>query len=281
VKADTSAKQLIFSTVRITNHDSNGETSVGTGFAFNCRGPFDSVAESVLVSNKHVLENAESLELDFLVASADMSGPELGPLMRHPVSGPSAKNVIGHPDPDVDVAVLPLLDIRAQLPKAPFLNHLNWSQLPTEATVDSLDVIEELIFIGYPDGWADEVYGTPITRQAITATPIMLPFENDPVFLVDGSVFEGSSGSPVFIFNRGSWPVRGGGLNIEDRILLVGVISETGLLDTDFPVQVANKPFVRVSQKLDLGFAFNDKAIAETINHYLKSRGLPTRTGLF
>jgi hypothetical protein len=58
--------------------------------------------------------------------------------MRHTVTGALAQNVIGHPDPDVDIAVLPMLDIRAQLPRTPFLVHLDWSLLPTDATVDGL-----------------------------------------------------------------------------------------------------------------------------------------------
>ena len=280
----TNAQQLIYSTVRITNHESNGDTSVGTGFAFSCRVPFDNVSESVLVSNKHVLGNADSLELDFVVANADLTGPELGQVMRHAVTGPLATNVVGHPDPRVDVAVLPMDDIRAQLPQAPYLIHLSWSQLPTDATVDGLDAIEELIFTGYPDGWADEVYGTPITRQAITATPIALPFENDPVFLVDGSVFGGSSRSPVFVYNRGSF-AQANTVSFTDRLILVGIMAKTGLSDEeDYPVSggaPGEAPrFVTLAKELDIGFAFNDKAIAETINQYLKSRGLPRRSGL-
>ena len=136
-------------------------------------------------------------------------------------------------------------------------------------------MIDELTFIGYPDGWMDDVHGTPIVRQAITATPLMLQFEGEPTFLVDGSVFSGSSGSPVFILNRGSW-TGPQGLVLGDRILLVGIISDTGLRNTDIPVQVAKKPFVRISEELDLGSAFSAEAIAETVNHALTVSGLPT-----
>ena len=103
----------------------------------------------------------------------------------------------------------------------------------------------------------------------------MLQFEGEPTFLVDGSVFSGSSGSPVFILNRGSW-TGPQGLVLGDRILLVGIISDTGLRNTDIPVQVAKKPFVRISEELDLGSAFSAEAIAETVNHALTVSGLPT-----
>ena len=279
MNVDTLAKQLLFSTVRITNTELNGDVSTGTGFLFNggtSLEPSETVA--MVISNKHVIGNAARLEFDFLARNASNTGPDLSvPPRKFSVGGADAQKVIGHPDPDVDIALMPLNEMVLAMDEQdrPFLLLLNWWHLPSAATLEKLDVIEELTFIGYPDGWMDEVHGTPIVRQAITATPLMLPFDGEPTFLVDGSVFAGSSGSPVFILNRGSWVSPTEGVVLGDRILLVGIISDTGVRESDIPVQVAKKPFVRISEELDLGFAFTAQAIAETVNHARITSGLP------
>jgi hypothetical protein len=270
----------MFSTVRITNIEPNGDKSFGTGFLFNAGtslAPDETVA--VLISNKHVLEGASALTFDLIARNADNTGPDLrkGP-QPHTVT---ATGFIGHPDPSVDVAVMPLTNLILSMNEAerPYLNMLNWWHLPSTATLNRLDVIEDLIFIGYPDGWIDEFNGTPIVRQAITATPLNLDFDGDPTFLVDGSVFAGSRGSPVFILNRGSWTGPEGSV-LGDRILLVGIIASTGMRHEDLPVHTATRPFVRVSDELDLGFAFSVEAITTTVNHALTQSGLPTFGGM-
>jgi hypothetical protein len=155
---------------------------------------------------------------------------------------------------------------------------LNWGQLPSDATVENFDALEELVFVGYPNGHADPVHHTPIMRNAITATPLALPFGGEPTFLLDGSVFGGSSGSPVFILNWGSWTGHEG-LMLGNRIHLVGIVGSTLVRDSDIPVQVATAPFIKLSKELNLGVAYSSKAIAETINHFLTIQGLPTGAG--
>jgi hypothetical protein len=235
-----------------------------------------------LLSNKHVIHGTVGLEFDFLARNADNSGPDLGhPPRKHQLIGAALPPVTGHPDPDVDVAVMPLNEVILAMDESerPFFLMLNWWHLPSASTLNDLDVIEALTFVGYPDGWIDDVHGTPIIRQAITATPIMLPFDGKPTFLVDGSVFGGSSGSPVFVLNRGSW-TGPQGLSLGDRLLLVGIIAGTGTRDDERLVEVSKAPFVRISQELDLGYAFSSRAITETINHALALSGLPTMQGM-
>jgi hypothetical protein len=283
MKLDTLAKQIMFSTVRIRRVAPNGKATIGTGFVFNAGTSLESnETVAILISNKHILEGASELEFDFLARNVDNSGPDLGrPPRKHRVVGPAVPTVFGHPDVDVDVAVMPFGDLILAMDESerPYLLMLNWWHLPSASTLSQLDVIEELTFVGYPDGWMDEVHGTPIVRQAITATPVMLPFDGSPTFLVDGSIFGGSSGSPVFILNRGSW-TGPQGLSLGDRLLLVGIIASTGIRKSDLPVQVSKTPFVRLSQELDLGIAFSVQAITEAINHALTTSGLPTFQGM-
>ncbi|MGO9031435.1 trypsin-like peptidase domain-containing protein [Mycobacterium sp.] len=284
MKVDTLAKHVLFCTIRITNNKKNGKVEVGTGFLFNAsESPLDPAGTAVplLVSNKHVFADAAVLRLDFLLANADNSGPELGQVHGQLNVGPAATDVIGHPDPKVDVAVKPLGDsiqLILDEKQKPYLPMLNWGHIPSDATVENLDVLEELVFIGYPNGWADPVHHTPIMRNAITATPVAIPFGGEPTFLLDGSVFGGSSGSPVFILDRGSWTGHEG-LMLGDRIHLVGVVGSTLVRNSQVPLQAAAAPFIQLSQELNLGVAYSYKAITATINHFLSTQGLATGTG--
>ena len=84
--------------------------------------------------------------------------------------------------------------------------------------------IEDITVVGYPDGIWDAFNNMPITRRGITATPIQMDFENKPRFLIDAAIYGGSSGSPVFVFNQGSYSKPDGGLYAGTRLKLVGVV---------------------------------------------------------
>ena len=71
--------------------------------------------------------------------------------------------------------MIPLADVWNQLWQLkphPFVRLLDWNLLPTAQAVTEFDAIEELTFVGYPNGLADPVNHIPIARQAITATPL-------------------------------------------------------------------------------------------------------------
>jgi len=63
MRVDTLAKQLLFSTVRVTNTEFNGEVSTGTAFVFNGGTSLESEeVVAMLVSNKHVIGNAAQID---------------------------------------------------------------------------------------------------------------------------------------------------------------------------------------------------------------------------
>ncbi|MGV0993524.1 MAG: S1 family peptidase [Mycobacterium sp.] len=285
MQVDTIAKALLFSTIRIENTKADGQETVGTGFLFNGT-PDGSQDIPLLITNKHVIEDSAELRFKFLVSNADGSGPDLGKTLVSVRQGPAtAVGVFGHPDPLVDVAAIAVADDINRLSAlgngSPYIKCADWTLLPSDGAAAHLDAIEELTFVGYPSGIADPVNHTPIVRQAITATLIGLRFGGKPTFLLDGAVFGGSSGSPVFIFNQGSWknPVTGA-LMAGDRLILVGIIAEGYERHSHHTLQMptAAAPFVAVAQALDLGVAFSHKAIEETVNHLLSSVGLPPGT---
>lgn len=263
MNVDTLGAQLLFTTVRLVNDGPTGQ-SIGTGFIIDGQKTPDLTAP-MLVTNKHVIEGAATLDVQFIAADpVQQQQPLLGQLVTVRVEDP-AVSFTGHPDPTVDVAVLPLAAALNAVAGRVYYKMVPWSLLPTPEGALELDAIEEVTFIGYPNGHSDPLNLTPITRRGITATPIALNFGGRPTFLLDGSVFGGSSGSPVFIFNQGSYPVRGG-VAMGSRVLLVGIVAETLLRHQQAPIRATTGPHAVVAQELNLGVAFTWRAIDEAID---------------
>jgi hypothetical protein len=270
VIVDTTGKRLLFSTVRIANLTTSGIPTTGT--AFNLTVPLDDGGFSpLLVTNKHVVANAAKLSAHFIARKADANEPDLG---RGAEVALDPADWIGHPDPEVDVAVVPIARVVQQHGHLLYAEPLPLSLLSTEIADYYVDAIEEITFIGYPNGHYDEKHLTPFVRRGITATPMELDFSGKPTFLVDGSVFGGSSGSPVFLFNEGSYRGANNSLVVGSRLRLVGIIAATMLREARLPVEVANAEHVKIAQELNLGLAFNARAIKETVESALASAGL-------
>ncbi len=265
VNVDSPTKELLFATVRIVNDGPTGQT-VGTGFLLH-KSIDDAHSMAFVVTNKHVVEGATRLILGF-IARDTTDGPKLGQRMDHVIDNPSSK-WIGHPDPEVDVALLHVGQILEALHGQIFYRSIPATQMPAAGDKLFIDAIEEITFIGYPNGYQDPVHLTPIVRRGITATPLELPFGGKPVFLVDGSVFGGSSGSPVFLINEGFY--RSGPLEVAvgTRLALVGVIAATVTRETLLPLVVGHGPHIKLAQELNLGVVYNWYAIEQVIDHLL------------
>ena len=139
-----------------------------------------------------------------------------------------------------------------------FYRTVDQSIIPKDEQIEYFAAIENVTFIGYPSGLYDNVNKLPIIRQGITATPIWNQFNGESVFLIDAGVFPGSSGSPVFIYNRGSYPTKDG-IVIGDRLLFIGVISET---------MVRNEADTK--SYLDLGKVIGSKVMYEEVTKFIR-----------
>jgi len=201
----TFADQLFFVTAYLEG-SSNGDSWSGTGFCFAVES--DQGTVHLLVSNKHVLSNVSSLRIRMVAPGGDQ--PKLGAATQIDVEG-AASMVVGHPDPAVDVAVMPLSPVLEHMAKngaAPFFRSVSPEICLTKERERDLDSIEEVQFVGYPNALFDVKHFTPIARRGTTATPIQLDYRGEPAFLVDATVFPGSSGSPVFLSDTGTYRSR-------------------------------------------------------------------------
>lgn len=275
MRAETVAEQLFFATVRITTSHVDGSTGVGTGFLYTVPTTPDQEA-TFLVTNKHVVLGASKVTLHFIGATdTAMSAPLLGTVHSIEVTDPSAA-FRGHLDPGVDVSIAPVTSWLLQLRSAGyqvFYRSISPTLALTSVNVAELDALEEVTFLGYPNGLFDASNGLPIARRGLTASPLALDYEGKPIFLVDGAVYPGSSGSPVFLLQTGGFAARDGGFVVGGRLMWLGVIA--AVYERAVPVltvPTAGGSFVR--DPLNIGIVYKARAVDELVDVILAEHGL-------
>ncbi len=218
------SEQLVHSTVRIVCDTPNGRAT-GTGFFFRCLDDGNRHVP-VIVTNKHVIAGATTGRFNLTVAN-DKGGPRIGSHIEIEISN-FQQRWIGHPEPDVDLCIMPiqpLIDKASAAGQRFFFISLEKSLIPTASELADLDALEEVIMIGYPDGIWDAANNMPIVRRGVSATHPNLNYEGRHEFMIDAACFPGSSGSPVFLYNNGTWATRTGNTILGGvRVKLLGIL---------------------------------------------------------
>ena len=216
-------EELVHSTVRIECETAEGPSS-GTGYfyAFNAT---EAGNVPCVVTNKHVVEGATRGRFHLSIKGPD-GKPKLGE--HFPIEFEGFESAwIKHPEADIDLAILPLAPILQEANNRgldPYYILLSQHAVADSTLLDTLPSSEEIIMIGYPNGIWDEKHNLPVIRKGITATHPKLPLNGKPEFLIDAACFPGSSGSPVFLANIGSFVNEKGALCAGNRIALLGTL---------------------------------------------------------
>ena len=214
--------QLIYTTVPIYSQDLAGNISTGTGFIFSIK-ESDNISIPMLITNYHVLKDA-------IAGFIELHLGEGGFPTSKSIRVQFDKSIIDNNKlGSLDLIAVPLAGTFKDLQMKHvnlFYRCIDQDLIPNEETFNNFAALEDIIFIGYPRGLYDTANKISLIRQGITATPIWNKFENEEVFLIDAGAFPGSSGSPVFIYNQGSYPTKGG-ISIGSRILFVGILYQT------------------------------------------------------
>lgn len=199
---DTIADQLIYSTVKIVCVENNCQ-SIGTGFFMNL--PMgDGTNIEAIVTNKHVI-NGYDFAFITVVGANDDETPNNQKHISLQIPNLQRRTFL-HPDKDIDICLLFINDLikaKNESGERVYYRSIGCDMAISEEQTENLTSMEDIIMIGYPNGFSDDFNNKPVIRKGITATSIKLNYENKSEFLADISVYFGSSGSPVFLRKTG------------------------------------------------------------------------------
>ena len=183
-----------------------GRERFGTGFFIHYALPDGVVL--FLLSNKHVLEDALSVVAKLHLRETPGKGLHIGipggnqvyvSLKNHRDVELEVKNrMFIHPSADLACLECSYLVRRNDTVLVPFSQAriLDWSK-------SSLFPSQQVMFIGYPKKIMDMTHNLPVARTGTLASLPELDFDGRSEFLIDGTAWPGSSGSPVFVAGTG------------------------------------------------------------------------------
>lgn len=258
---DNILEQLMYTTLRIECMDIMEKVfSIGTGFLIQ-RPVSDNKYKLYLVSNKHVLCNTESIAISFTINKENE--PDVGKRIRLPITNIKS-NIVGHPDPNVDIAVLECTGLFILMPEQLYYKAVSYNMLAS-FNEKELSVAENVYFVGYPDDRYDMKNNLPLVRTGMIASNPKYDYNGNPTFIIDAQVFPGSSGSPVYI-DLTYENMKNGQIIVGERnIKLLGIVSATMIRNNQLKSIETNTHYL-TEEVLGLGIVYKSTAIKEVID---------------
>lgn len=258
---DNIFEQLMYTTLRIECMDIMEKVfSIGTGFLIQ-RPVSDNKYKLYLVSNKHVLCNTESIAISFTINKENE--PDVGKRIRLPITNIKS-NIVGHPDPNVDIAVLECTGLFILMPEQLYYKAVSYNMLAS-FNEKELSVAENVYFVGYPDDRYDMKNNLPLVRTGMIASNPKYDYNGNPTFIIDAQVFPGSSGSPVYI-DLTYENMKNGQIIVGERnIKLLGIVSATMIRNNQLKSIETNTHYL-TEEVLGLGIVYKSTAIKEVID---------------
>jgi len=190
-------EHLMFSTVLI-------KTLMGSGTAFILNLKNNGETIPILITNKHVIGENQSEEVSFEFHLRDGENN----LSSNKIEISLSINWVFLTEFDICFCFLgPIVEtIKKEAHRDIFQNGIKQSYIWSKDKLQKeLSMIEDVIMIGHPIGLSDRFNSLPIFRTGITASHPGIDFNNKGIGIVDIAAFPGSSGSPIFILNKGQY----------------------------------------------------------------------------
>ncbi|MFP3356836.1 serine protease [Planococcus sp. SIMBA_143] len=258
---------VLHSTIRIEASFPNGVNGTGTGFfyRYNVHGR----EIPVIITNNHVVDGAMKLNFKFTIED-EHGNPVLTNHFNWEVKSVKVF-VIRHPKDDVDLCIIPfahaLQEAETQGLKL-FYRVIDKSDIPNQQQlIENIATIEEITMVGYPNGLWDSINNLPILRRGITATPPHVNYAGKEEFVIDAACFPGSSGSPIFLIDNGSFTDRNGNVTVgQTRVFLLGILYAGPQIVTTGEVRVVdiptvNRPIAETRMMMNLGYVIKSNKL--------------------
>ena len=259
-------------TTLILTETPQGAVAQGTGFFYSVSGQADPGGPEYqwvptdiwVITNRHVVmpqvNGVETYPLSITIhlrRQDTLGRQEWAPIV---ISGDDIKERVKfHPNDRVDVAAIDLTKLLAQeldsnkdryAYASPFC--LSRGLLARNNKEIRVEASSDVLVVGYPRGFYDNVNLFPIVKSGIVASRWRAEFQGDPCFLIDAKLFPGSSGS-VVISKPIDITMKDGKLfvlqNDEKAFVLLGVFSGEPQTQSQ-PVAVGD---LTITQTLEYG----------------------------
>ncbi|MAU16456.1 MAG: hypothetical protein CMH46_13070 [Muricauda sp.] len=192
-------EKLIFAVVMIFQVSNNQVIGTATGFFYE----FEN--KTYLITNRHVLEYSFNSKDPKIYLKLHTDKNNLSKLKTVEVPLLENSQLTWFSFSDADVAAIPIPE---NLTQGAIVNYFSKKNFPPKDI--QLEIGSELIALGYPRGFTDNINMTPIAKTCIISTPLNTPFENKPFFIMDGNLMPGMSGSPIILRPSSTHNVKGG-----------------------------------------------------------------------
>lgn len=218
-------EQLCFCTTRIEAVDYKGHNHYGSGFFYIFPIENDGKAVIYLITNRHMTQNMK--EIKFGVSKQN---PDGSPIYEPPVFQVYGMphNILYHPNDDIDLCAIPvtcLFKDHEMKGLKLFYKTISSDNIPDKEQWENLEPVEDILLIGYPNALWDEQNNMPLVRKGITATAPYLNYNGKREFVIDAACFPGSSGSPVFICNTGTYrDKQNKAVIVGNRLFFLGIL---------------------------------------------------------
>lgn len=259
------SEQLIYCTTKIISILDENKIATGTGFFMNFNQNIEkNTCQPVIITNKHVVENAK--KLIFSICRADDNNKPLD-TKKFTITLDAFK-IINHPSDDVDLCAIPIANVDSltqQNNVKLFRGKFGTDLLISDVEIKECSAMEDIIMIGYPNGLEDTYNNKPIIRKGITSTHMKFDYNGKKEFLIDMACFPGSSGSLIFLCNESSY-TKGNSVIIGSRCRLLGLLyagpQHTGVGEIVFE-NIPTSPKAVINIPNNLGLVIKAERIKE------------------
>lgn len=233
---------IIYAVCMLFQISNNNVIGTATGFFFQNN------SSLYLITNRHVVQfSVNDLHAKLILnIHVDSSNHSKFKQIEIPLNHTGKLLWYGYSDPTIDVVAIP---IDKNLISGGIVTPLSKENFPPSDI--SLTIGDDLLAIGYPRGFTDQINLTPIAKSCIISTPIEIPFENKPMILIDGNLQPGMSGSPIITKPSSTFNTTNGiAFNTSPSFFLVGIHSATFYKNIDIkkePIYVIKEGQITIS----------------------------------